>query len=85
MEKKINQGEQEILRDKINLVIARLDVSSPNLYFSSGSNKETYSRDDMIEHVRNCDEVGKSFIAEQLEFLRAFKDGSLVNLIAQNL
>ncbi len=85
MKKDTNKIDQEILQDKINLVIARLDASSPNLFFSSGNSRETVSRDDMIEHVRNCDDVGRNFIAEQFEFLRAFKDGSLVDLIAQNL
>jgi hypothetical protein len=60
------------------LIIARLEVLSPELYFSSGSDNHTFSRDEMIVQVESGSDVGKKFIAMELEFLRAIKDGSLM-------
>jgi uncharacterized protein YpiB (UPF0302 family) len=65
------------------LVIARLEVVSSELCFSSGNNK-TITRDEAIEHIRAGDEIGKEFVKVELEFLRALKNGELMKrLIAQ--
>ena len=85
MEPESLKTDRDLARDKISLVVARLDTASPDLYFSSGHAEESCSRDEMIRHVEDGDEIGRSFVAEQMEFLRAFKDGSLADLLAQNL
>ena len=66
----ISEKEQE-------LIIARLEVLSPELHFSSGNSNENISRDEMIEHVMNGDEVGNEYVKTELEFLRAIKTGEL--------
>ena len=68
----ISQQEKE-------LVLARLEVLSPELHFSVGSSKESFSRNEMIKQINENTDIGNDFIKVELEFLRAFKNGSLVN------
>jgi hypothetical protein len=68
----------DISPEAIKLVIARLETVSSELFFSSGDDGESYSRDEMMKRVAACDEVGRKFVLDQLEFLRAIKDGSLL-------
>ncbi len=66
------------------LVIARLEVISPELHFSVGNSSQTYTRDQVISHIKEDDEIGKEFVKTELEFLRALKSGVLINrLVAQ--
>lgn len=72
------ENKKTKLKEKeIELIIARLEVISPDIYFASG-NGSSISRDDMIKHVRNGDEVGNEFMETEMEFLRAMKDGKLL-------
>ena len=71
----ISQQEKE-------LVLARLEVLSPELHFSVGSNKESLSRNEMIKQINENTDIGKDFIKVELEFLRAFKNGSLMSNLA---
>ena len=64
-------------------VIARLEVLSPEIHFSSGNGKDNISRDDMIRHVRMGDEIGREYVKTQLEFLQAFKDPNFMNRLAE--
>ena len=68
----ISQQEKE-------LVLARLEVLSPELHFSVGSSKESFSRNEMIKQINENTDIGNDFIKVEREFLRAFKNGSLVN------
>jgi hypothetical protein len=67
-----------IFEKEKELVIARLEVLFPNICFSSGADFKDFSRDDIIKEIRNNSNEGKEFVKTQMEFLRAFKDGSLV-------
>lgn len=75
--------KSNLKKKEIELVIARLEMLSPDVYFSSGdnSNGSNISRNEMIQHVRNNDKIGKEFIETDLTFLRALKDGKLLNQI----
>lgn len=64
--------EEEIME----LVIARLDTISPNKKISIGAYGE-FGKEDLIEHVKKHDEIGKKIIDVELEFLRAQKEGLL--------
>lgn len=68
-----------IAQKEKELVLARLEVLSPELHFSVGADSESFSRNEMIQQIHNNTEVGKDFIKVELEFLRAFRDGSLMN------
>jgi len=74
-------SEQEILEDIKELVIARLEVLSPDKKFSIGSNEKEFTRDELIESVKNEDEIGQKVIDLELTFLRALKDGTLLKEI----
>ena len=73
-EKKISHKERE-------LVIARLQIISGDLYFSDGDNGNAYSRDDMIGLIEKGDKVGLEFVRTELEFLRALKSGDIMRRV----
>lgn len=63
------------------LIIARIESTMPsNLKLFVGGN-EGITKEAMIEHVKKCDEIGKSIIRNQLNFLRAVSSGELIGLL----
>jgi hypothetical protein len=74
---KNSSEEKNISEKEKQLILARLELLTPNLHFASGGFLD-YSRDDIIKEVSNNSEIGKDFIATEMEFLRAFKGGSLI-------
>ncbi|MDP2749988.1 MAG: hypothetical protein Q8O89_04100 [Nanoarchaeota archaeon] len=74
MEKTISQKEKEV-------IIARLEAISPDLFFSVGSGNKSFSKKDLIEEINKNTEIGKDFVKSQFEFLRALKNGSLMNVL----
>ncbi len=76
-----NIDKNTLKQKEIELVIARLEIISPKVYFSSGGGGTSISRDDMIKHVKSGDKIGKEFVKTDLEFLRALKNGKLLNQI----
>ncbi len=70
--------EINILQKEKELVLARLEVLSPDLYFSVGADSKSFSRNEIIEQINTNTEIGNDFVKVELEFLRAFKDGSLM-------
>ena len=62
-------------KDTKNLVIARLKVIPDNLKLSiSGSE---YTKDELIKHVEQGDEIGKKIIEIEMDYLRSLKEGVL--------
>ena len=70
---------ETILRKEKEIIIARLEATSPELFFSIGSEGKSFSKDELIEEINKNTEIGKKFVKSQFEFLRALKDGSLIN------
>ncbi len=64
----------EALKD---LVVARLDLMSPDLAVSIGSSG-TFTKNELIEHVKQGDAVGKTIVEMEMEFLEAIKSGTLL-------
>ncbi|HIH15564.1 MAG: hypothetical protein QT08_C0020G0033 [archaeon GW2011_AR17] len=58
------------------LVLARLEMLPNNKKMSIGSSGE-FSRDEMIEHVKKGDALGKKIIEIEMEFLQALKKRAL--------
>ncbi len=56
------------------LVIARLETLPPNKKISIGSYGE-FTKNELIEHIKKEDEIGKKIVEIELEFLRAMKEG----------
>ncbi|KKP78438.1 MAG: hypothetical protein A2271_05080 [Candidatus Moranbacteria bacterium RIFOXYA12_FULL_35_19] len=79
-DKKNNTIEKEIQE----LVKARLSVMPDNVFISIGANGETYTRDELIEHVNKKDDIGKLIIDIDMGFLRALKEGEIYEQIVFN-
>jgi len=77
-EKELKKPEEEIPEDIKELVIYRLEMLSPDKQFSIGSYEKEFTRDELIEHVREGDEIGQKVVELELTFLRALKDGTLL-------
>ncbi len=56
------------------LVTARLSVLSPETILSFGS-EGNFSRDELLEHVKEGDSIGEKIAQIQLEWLRSLKEG----------
>lgn len=70
----------KIPEDVKELVIARLEVTSSEKGFSIGGG-ENLTRDELIQHVREEDETGRKVVEMELTFLRALKDGTLLEQV----
>ena len=51
---------------------------SPDKKFSIGSYEKEFTRDELIEEVRKETDIGKKVIEVELTFLRALKEGTLL-------
>ena len=63
-------------KEVIDLVVARLESLPSNKQISIGSNGEL-SKQELIDHVKKSDEIGKKMIELEMEFLRSLKEGIL--------
>lgn len=73
--------EKTILQKEKEVIIARLEATSPELFFSIGSDGRSFSKDELIEEINKDTEIGNNFVKSQFEFLRALKDGSLMKAL----
>lgn len=80
MPEEIKTQIEKISEDIKELVIARLEVTSSEKSFSIGGG-ENLTRDELIRHVREGDEIGQKVAEIELTFLRALKDGTLLEQI----
>ncbi len=71
--------QRTITQREKELILARLEVISPELFFSVGSDNKSFSRNEMIKQINEDTDIGKDFIKVELVFLRALKDSSLMN------
>jgi len=64
------------------LIITRIEAKSPShLKLSIGSHR-SMSKEEMIEHVRKGDEVGKKIVQVHLNFLKALASGEFVKAVS---
>jgi len=70
--KKKTEKQKEI----INLVIARIDMIPSDKFISIGSEGE-FTKQQLIEEVKNNSKIGQKVIEMQLEYLRLLKEGVL--------
>jgi hypothetical protein len=80
MQEKENQKKEGISEDLKNLVIERLDVLSPHKKIYIGS-VGAFTKDELIERVKQGDEVGQKIVDIELSFLRALKEGTLLDIL----
>lgn len=74
-------GELSMDEEIRNLVIARLSVLSPDTIKSIGD-EGVFSRDELIQHVKNGDKIGQTIKEIEMEWLRAMKTGMISELYA---
>jgi len=77
MVEETKKSEEKISEDIKELVIARLDVLPADKKISIGSYGE-FTKSELIEKVKKEDEVGREVIELELTFLRALKEGKLL-------
>lgn len=63
-----------------DLVIARLDLIPPNLGVSIGG-QGSFTKKELIEHVKQGDDIGQQIARIELAFLKAVKEGILLDEI----
>ncbi len=63
-----------IQKDIKELVIFRLEMLPSNVKVSMGMDTD-FSKEELIEHVKKEDEIGKKIVDVELEFMRALKEG----------
>jgi len=74
--KDVSTEEASELQDKIReLVIARIRTLSEDVSLSVGG--EDLKREQLIEHIKKEDEIGKDLIDMQIEFLQDMASGAL--------
>lgn len=73
--------DQNILKKEKEIVLARLEMTSPELHFSIGTDGQNLSRDEMIAQINNNSDIGNDFVKVELEFLRSFKNGLLTKTL----
>ena len=79
-EKENQQKKEEILKDLKELVIERLDVLSPHKKIYIGS-VGAFTKDELIESVKQGNAIGQKIVDIELSFLRALKEGTLLNIL----
>lgn len=67
----------KISEDLKDLVIYRLDTLPSDKKISIGSSGE-FSKSELIEHVKRGDDIGQQIADIEITFLRALKDGTLL-------
>lgn len=72
--------ENTISGDLKELIIARIDVM-PSGYKLSIGNKGTFSKEDLIKHVKEGDSIGREIIETQLEFIRSLTSGEFMKVL----
>lgn len=77
MNEKTYSENNEVREQLKQLVVARIESQiSPNLKLSIGGGK-SLSKDEMIKHVMEGDEVGNQIIEVHLNFIKAQATGQL--------
>jgi capsule polysaccharide export protein KpsC/LpsZ len=77
---KNNTKEINFTEEEKELVILRIETTTSNLRLSIGGGK-SMNKEEMIEHVKNGDEIGKQIVKTHLNFLRAVASGNLTDLL----
>jgi len=67
----------KITADLKNLVVFRLETLSKDKKVSIGSHGE-FTKDELIEHVKAEDEIGRKIVQVELEWLQALKTGEFL-------
>lgn len=78
--------QEEEYNDDVNdeikeLVITRIEATPSDLRLSMGGGK-TMTKEEMIEHVKKEDDIGKQIIRNHISFIRAVAKGEVTSALA---
>ncbi|HEX4104518.1 MAG TPA: hypothetical protein VHZ04_03550 [Candidatus Paceibacterota bacterium] len=73
---------EERLEKEKELVLMRLSLMDPHLGFFEGDG-QAYSRDEMIQKIKENDKTGLEYVRKEMNFLRALKSGEVLRKINQ--
>ncbi|MDP2703885.1 MAG: hypothetical protein Q8P01_01545 [bacterium] len=85
MEQGKQQKHEEVSDDVRDLVIARLQVLAPGKLMSFGGEGQALTKEELISHVEKGDELGEKIIEIEMTFLRALKDGIVLDQVLAGL
>ena len=75
-------NETQKLEKEKEIVIAQLQTAPPNLGFFDGDSAMTYSRDEIIQRIKDNDPVGLEYVKSTFDFLRAISNGEVLKKMA---
>ncbi len=75
--------EEDKSEDIKELVIARLGIMPSNYQLSIG-NKGTFTKNQLIDHVNQEDEIGKQIVKMQINFINALTSGKFMETLNKN-
>lgn len=82
MKKKTDSKEREFNENVKELVMARIAAQMPsNLRLCIGQGEGSLSGAQMIEHIKEDDEIGNQIIKSHLNFIRAQSNGQLLSAL----
>jgi len=78
----MNKQESETAKEKElkELVLARIGVMPPNYKLSIG-NKGTFTKEEIINHIKERDEIGNQIIGIEMNFIKALMSGKLLETL----
>lgn len=85
MEQEKQQKNEQISDDVRDLVIARLQILAPGKLMSFGGGEQALTKEELISHVEKGDELGKKIVEIEMTFLRALKDGIVLDQVLASL
>ena len=80
----MNKQESETTQEKEikELVLARIGVMPSNYKLSVGS-KGTFTKEQIINHIKERDEIGIQIIDMEMNFIKALTSGKLLETLNQ--
>ena len=80
----MNKEDKETEKDKElkELVLARIGVMPSNYKLSVGS-KGTFTKEQIINHIKERDEIGIQIIDMEMGFIKALTSGKLLETLNQ--
>jgi len=74
-------NNKEYSEDVESLVITRIESQLPNELKLFVGNGQSFSKAEMIQHIKNGDAVGNSLVNSQMSFLKAVAKGTFIRAI----
>lgn len=69
----MRNNQRLVTKEVEELVVARLSVIPEGKRISIGS-KSDFTKEELIKHVRNYDEIGQKMVEVELKYLQAMKN-----------